>query len=71
MTDRAALDFLDAVLGRIPGLGTAGQAAINRDPRHRSPVELEVVEAAKRPLVEHPIRSEDGDRTLPPSSPDR
>ncbi|MBF6309008.1 HAD family phosphatase [Nocardia farcinica] len=56
VTDRAALNFLDAVLGRIAGLGTAGQAAINRDPRHRSPVELEVVEAAKRPLVEHPIR---------------
>ncbi len=68
VTDQQALDLLDAVLGRadpnLPDFGAPGQAAITRDPHRRSLVEMEVVEATKAHLIEHPIRTEDTDRLL-------
>ena len=69
VTDQQALELLDAVLGStdpdFPDFGfLPGQAAINRDPRRRTLVEMEIVEAAKAHLIDHPIRSDDTDRLL-------
>jgi len=68
-TDQQALALLDAVMGihhpGWPDLGIPqGQSAINRDPDKRSLIEVEVIEAAKAHLLDHPVRTEDTDRIL-------
>ncbi|GAA2783259.1 hypothetical protein [Saccharopolyspora taberi] len=69
VTEQEALDLLDAVLGTtspdLSAFGIApGQSAITRDRSKRTLVEMEVVEAAKAHLIEHPIRTDETDRIL-------
>lgn len=69
VTEQQALDLLDAVLGATgPDLSAyeiaPGQSAITRDRSKRTLMEMEIVEAAKAHLIEHPFRTDETDKLL-------
>lgn len=68
VTEQQALDLLDSLLGSTGNFTAfgipAGQAAVTRDRSKRSLIEMDIVEATKAHLIEHPIRTDDTDRTL-------
>ncbi|MGF6889518.1 hypothetical protein ABIA39_008983 [Nocardia sp. GAS34] len=66
VTEEQALELLDSLLGttdpdfNFPGV-PPGQSGISRDRNERTLVEMEVVEAAKAHIIEHPIRTRETD----------
>lgn len=58
ISDEQALAFLDDLLGR------GEEAAVNRDPRRRSLIEVNLVAAAKAHLLNHPQRTPETDKVM-------